>query len=105
MPNFSLADTQIEALTTALLAQTDRAVTMPPELVRSSPHAKYHPGGEPGRLMEDLRCQSCHAINGNGGDMAPDFTNEGSAVNRAWLLWKSAEGNKSRVLAPSLLIR
>ena len=86
MPNFSLADTQIEALTTALLAQTDRAVTMPPELVRSSPHAKYHPGGEPGRLMEDLRCQSCHAINGNGGDMAPDLTNEGSAVNRAWLL-------------------
>ncbi len=86
MPTFSLTDTQIEALTTALLAQTDRAVTMPPELVRSSPHAKYHPGGEPGRLMEDLRCQSCHAINGNGGDMAPDLTNEGSAVNRAWLL-------------------
>src|ERR1022692_918133 len=86
MPNFSLTDGQIEALTTALLAQTDRAVTMPPELVRSSPHPKYHPGGDAGRLMEDLRCQSCHAINGNGGDMAPDLTFEGSAVNRAWLL-------------------
>ena len=86
MPNFSLTDGQIEALTTALLAQTDRAVTMPPELVRSSPHAKYHPGGDAGRLMEDLRCQSCHTINGNGGDMAPDLTFEGSAVQRAWLL-------------------
>jgi len=86
MPNFSLTDGQIEALTTALLAQTDRAVTMPPELVRSSSHPKYHPGGDAGRLMEDLRCQSCHAINGNGGDMAPDLTFEGSAVNRAWLL-------------------
>ena len=86
MPNFSLTDSQIEALTTALLAQTDSAVTMPPELVRSSPHAKYHPGGDAGRLMEDLRCQSCHTINGNGGDMAPDLTFEGSAVQRAWLL-------------------
>jgi mono/diheme cytochrome c family protein len=86
MPSFTLADGQVEALTTALLAQTDRAVTMPPELVRSSPHAKYHPGGDTGHLMEDLRCQSCHAINGNGGDMAPDLTNEGSAVQRTWLL-------------------
>ena len=86
MPSFALADGQVEALTTALLAQTDRAVTMPPEFVRSSPRAKYHPGGDAGRLMEDLRCQSCHAINGSGGDMAPDLTKEGSAVQRAWLL-------------------
>jgi mono/diheme cytochrome c family protein len=86
MPRFTLADNQVEALTTALLAQTDRAVTMPPELVRSIPHAKYHPGGEAGRLMEDLRCQSCHTINGNGGEMAPDLSREGSAVQRAWLV-------------------
>ena len=86
MPRFTLADNQVEALATALLAQTDRAVSMPPELVRSIPHAKYHPGGDAGRLMEDLRCQSCHTINGNGGDMAPDLSREGSAVQRAWLL-------------------
>ena len=86
MPTFSLTDVQVESLTTALLAQTDRAVTMPPELVRTSSHAKYHPGGDAGRLMEDLRCQSCHAINGNGGDMAPDLSFEGSAVQRKWLL-------------------
>jgi len=86
MPSFMLTDQQVEGLTTALLAQTDRAVTMPPELVRSTPHAQYHPGGDAGRLMEDLRCQSCHTINGNGGDMAPDLSMEGSAVQRAWLL-------------------
>lgn len=86
MPRFTLTDNQVEALTTALLAQTDRAVTMPPELVRSTPRAKYRPGGETGRLMEDLRCQSCHPINGNGGDMAPDLTHEGSAVQRDWLV-------------------
>ena len=86
MPRFTLDDGQVEALTTALLAQTDRAVTMPPELLRSVPRAKYRPGGDTGRLMEDLRCQSCHSINGNGGDMAPELTREGSAVQRAWLL-------------------
>jgi mono/diheme cytochrome c family protein len=86
MPTFSLTDTQVESLTTALLAQTDRAVTMPPELVRTTSHARYHPGGDAGRLMEDLRCQSCHTINGNGGDMAPDLSFEGSAVQRKWLL-------------------
>jgi mono/diheme cytochrome c family protein len=86
MPTFSLTDAQVESLTTALLAQTDRAVTMPLELVRSTSHPKYHPGGDAGRLMEDLRCQSCHKINGNGGDMAPDLTFEGSAVQRKWLL-------------------
>jgi mono/diheme cytochrome c family protein len=102
MPTFSLTDVQVEALTTALLAQTDRAVTMPPELVRSLPHAKYHPGGDAGLLMEDLRCQSCHAINGNGGDMAPDLTFEGSAVQRAWLLDFMSNPN---TLRPALIRR
>ena len=35
--------------------------------------------------MEELACQSCHRINGRGGDMAPDLTLEGSSVQRAWL--------------------
>ena len=102
MPTFSLTDVQVESLTTALLAQTDRAVTMPPELVRGASHAKYHPGGDAGRLMEDLRCQSCHTINGNGGDMAPDLTFEGSAVQRTWLLDFM---NNPNTLRPALIRR
>jgi len=35
--------------------------------------------------MADLRCFSCHAINGRGGDMAPELSWEGSSVQRAWL--------------------
>ncbi|PYX37398.1 MAG: hypothetical protein DMG81_14250 [Acidobacteria bacterium] len=31
------------------------------------------------------RLLSCHAINGRGGDMAPDLTWEGSSVQRKWL--------------------
>jgi len=86
MPKFTLTDSQADALTTALLAQTDHAATYPKELVISGAQtSNYHPGGDAGKLMDDLRCLSCHAINGRGGDMAPDLTWEGSAVQRAWL--------------------
>jgi mono/diheme cytochrome c family protein len=102
MPQFTLAEPQIEALTTALLAQTERAVTMPPELVRSTIHPKYHPGGDAGQLMEELRCLSCHTVNGNGGDMAPDLTWEGSAVQRDWLY---AFMRNPNTLRPALIRR
>ncbi len=86
MPKFALGDSQVDELTTALLAQTDRAAGFPKELIISGGRTtNYHPGGKAGRLMEDLRCLSCHAINGNGGDMAPDLTWEGSAVQHTWL--------------------
>ena len=86
MPKFTLADPQVDSLTTALLAQTDRAASFPKELLLAAKHGSdYHAGGDAGRLIEDLRCMSCHAINGNGGDMAPDLSKEGSAVQRAWL--------------------
>jgi len=86
MPKFSLTDQQVVALTTALLAQTDRAAALPRELLFPAQHrSNYHPGGDAGKLMEDLHCLSCHSINGNGGDMAPDLSLEGSAVQRAWL--------------------
>ncbi len=86
MPKFSLTDQQVAALTTALLAQTDRAAALPRKLLFPAQHrSNYHPGGDAGKLMEDLHCLSCHSINGNGGDMAPDLSLEGSAVQRVWL--------------------
>ena len=87
MPKFTLATSQVEALVTALLAQTDRGATVPADLrVAGHPESDYQPAGSAGRLMDDLRCFSCHSINGRGGDMAPDLTSEGSSVQRAWLL-------------------
>lgn len=86
MPKPNLTDGQVTSLTTALLAQTDRASGLPHELLlpaESKP--SYHPGGKAGKLMDDLRCLSCHSISGSGGDMAPDLTHEGSAVQRGWL--------------------
>lgn len=86
MPKFTLSDSQIDSLATALLAQTDRAASFPKDLILAANHSSdYQPGGDAGRLMHDLKCQTCHSINGNGGDMAPDLSREGSAVQRTWL--------------------
>ena len=87
MPQFKLTPQQIDAVTTALLAQTDRAFTQPPTMrITSVQQSKYEPAGHAGQLMKDLRCFSCHMTNGQGGNMAPDLSYEGTAVQREWLV-------------------
>jgi cytochrome c1 len=86
MPQYSFTPLQMDALTTALLALNDRSAALPPSLtVPAVPESNYQPAGKAGKLMADLACFSCHRINGHGGDMAPDLTWEGSAVQRQWL--------------------
>jgi cytochrome c1 len=86
MPQFTLTDTQRDALTTALLALGDRSQTMPDKLrVAGVQQTTYEPAGQAGKLMVDLACFSCHRINGHGSDMAPDLSREGSSVQRQWL--------------------
>jgi len=55
-----------------------------------------------GKLMTELACFSCHRINGRGGEMAPDLTWEGSAVQREWLVDFLHNPN---TLRPSLIRR
>jgi cytochrome c1 len=87
MPKFTLTDTQVDALTTALLSQTDRQQDEAPQLRQPShPSSNYQPAGAAAKLIADLRCFSCHSINGRGGDMAPDLSWEGSSVRREWLV-------------------
>jgi mono/diheme cytochrome c family protein len=86
MPQYSFAPAQVDALTTALLALTDRAHDLPRALTLPTEAASnYQPAGKAGQLIADLACFSCHAINGRGGDMAPDLTWEGTSVQRVWL--------------------
>lgn len=86
MPVPNLTPVQVEAATVALLAQTDRAYSLPPALrVSAVQQTSYEPAGHAGKLIRDLRCFSCHRINGRGGDMAPDLTWEGSSVQEPWL--------------------
>jgi mono/diheme cytochrome c family protein len=86
MPQFSFTGAQVDALTTALLSLTERSQTLPSTLtVPALAPSNYQPAGKAGQLMSDLACFGCHAINGRGGDMAPDLTWEGSSVQRQWL--------------------
>jgi len=87
MPQFTLGAPQVDSLVTALLAETDRAQNMPSALRVAGPKpSNYRPAGKAGQLIEDMSCFSCHAINGRGGNMAPDLSFEGSSVQRAWLV-------------------
>jgi mono/diheme cytochrome c family protein len=87
MPRFTFSDSQVDALVTALLSQTSRAKTLPAALrIQAPPPSKYQPAGRAGQLMTDMRCFSCHTIDGRGGSMAPDLTWEGSSVQRSWLV-------------------
>lgn len=86
MPRYTLSPQQVDALTTALLAQTDRAQNQSASLrIASAPVSNYRPTAKAGELIKDLRCFSCHTINGRGGNMAPDLSWEGSSVRRQWL--------------------
>jgi len=48
--------------------------------------SNYQPAGKAGQLIDDMRCFSCHSINGRGGDIAPELSWEGSSVQRSWLV-------------------
>ncbi len=103
MPKFTLTTAQTDALTTSLLALTERANTRPANLRIASQHeSQYQPAGKAGQLIGDLRCFSCHAFNGRGGDMAPDLSWEGSSVQREWLVQFFKNPN---TLRPTLIRR
>lgn len=103
MPQYTFTSAQVDALSTELLSLTDRSFTMPPQWqVASTKPSSYQPAGHAGKLMADLNCQACHRINGRGGDMAPDLSAEGSAVQRQWLNQFLANPN---TLRPALIRR
>jgi cytochrome c1 len=103
MPQFTLTNSQTDALTTALLALTNRSRSMPDNLrVAAIQETNYQPAGHAGKLIDELACFSCHRINGRGGEMAPDLTWEGSAVQRQWLTDFLRNPN---TLRPSLIRR
>jgi len=86
MPQYTFTSDQVDDLTTALLALTDRSSSLPSTLQIAAVHeTDYKPAGKAGKLMDDLNCFSCHRVNGRGGDMAPDLSWEGSSVQNAWL--------------------
>jgi cytochrome c1 len=103
MPQFTFTTSQVDALVNALLSHNERSLTLPAaKTVPALAVSHYEPAGKAGQLIQDLNCFSCHAINGRGGDMAPDLTWEGSSVQREWLVQFFRNPN---TLRPTLIRR
>jgi mono/diheme cytochrome c family protein len=103
MPQYTFHTAQVDALVNALLSHNERALTLPAaKTVPAVPVSHYEPAGKAGQLINDLSCLACHTINGRGGDMAPDLTWEGSAVQRDWLVQFFRNPN---TLRPALIRR
>lgn len=83
MPEFNLSEAELQAITTALLAQTSERL---PDKYRvaSAPESQYDPEGPFGHLLDSYSCLSCHSINGAGADIAPDLSRVGSALQPDW---------------------
>ncbi|MBI3951433.1 MAG: c-type cytochrome [Acidobacteria bacterium] len=83
MPSYKLADDEMDALTTLLLGLTGE--TMPAEFKVPKRPSDFALAGEAGKIMNDVKCLTCHSIRGRGGKFAPDLSFEGSAVEKDWL--------------------
>lgn len=84
MPQLHLDPEEIQAITTALLAQRDEHA--PPEMMRTDPPVPaFEPHGAIGRVFDRYSCLTCHTVRGTGGDIAPDLTRVGSQLQRTWV--------------------
>lgn len=83
MPNFHLDDEEITAITTFVIGQRVEEI---PERYRAKRDYKgWKPQGAFSRILNDVKCLTCHSINGEGGSYAPDLSYAGSKLKKEWL--------------------
>lgn len=85
MPDYRFSDQDAEALTTYLLSLKSEDIPRSYTLMLGNSRSEYDPQGGFGRIVKSYRCLICHTINGRGGKMAPDLSQEGSRIRKAWL--------------------
>jgi mono/diheme cytochrome c family protein len=84
MPNFQLADSDIDELTHYLFGQP-----VPEDLARKVRAAAGEPAGDAAsgkKLFSESRCISCHTVEGKGNGSAPELSKVASRDSRGWLL-------------------
>jgi cytochrome c551/c552 len=84
MPKFEFTQAEAEAITVALLGNTDEKI---PEEFVIPPKAKstFTPQGDFGKLVNDLACLGCHKMEGRGRLVATDLSLEASQANQQWI--------------------
>ncbi|MEE8398929.1 MAG: c-type cytochrome, partial [Desulfobacterales bacterium] len=85
MPDYHFSELEVEAMTTYLLSLRGEEISSSYILPLGEPPSDYVPQGEFGRIVRKYRCLICHKINGKGGEMAADLSQEGSRVQEVWL--------------------
>ncbi|MCH7731957.1 MAG: c-type cytochrome [Candidatus Marinimicrobia bacterium] len=85
MPDFGFSDSQIRAVTTALLSQRKEEIPDKYIVHKTNNQEQYKPQGEFGRIVRKYACFTCHVILDSGYLLATDLSLEGSRVNHQWL--------------------
>jgi mono/diheme cytochrome c family protein len=80
MGNFRLSDAEISSLRALLLSQKAQA-----PLEATGVDWKKADTANGKALFGEVRCVSCHAVNGRGGTMGPELSRIGDKVRREWL--------------------
>ena len=82
MPDYAMSDREAEAVTTYLLGLKGQEVPAAYTLPLGEKPSTYAPQGKFGQVLDKYRCFTCHKINGKGGEMATDLSQEGSRVKK-----------------------
>jgi mono/diheme cytochrome c family protein len=85
MPDFAFNEVNAQSITTYLLSLKAEETPAAYKLALEKSPAPFTPQGSFGRLLDKYRCLVCHKINGQGGELAPDLSQEGSRVKKDWL--------------------
>ncbi len=92
MPTFALQTDQIEALVAMLLERAG------PKLLALPAHSGDADRGQ--QAVAQLRCATCHRIDGRGGNVGPDLSIAGSKLPAAWLYSWLMDARRLRPATP-----
>ena len=89
MPDFSLTDDDAMSLVVFLKSRTGEQI--PHDFLVTAelptPHSEFRTLKGPfGEINRDFNCLVCHRMNGEGGEIGPDLSYEGSKVKKDWLV-------------------
>lgn len=84
MPQFWLAEEELDQLMTFLLSQ--RHSPVPAAWLAPLPPPAYEPQGLFGKLADKYKCLTCHRINNVGSTVAPDLSVAGSMLKSSYIL-------------------
>ena len=85
MPDYYFSAEEATAITTYTLSLKGKEVPASYTLPLGERPSDYAPQGAFGKIVDKYRCLVCHKINGKGGEVANDLSQEGSRVQEAWI--------------------